>query len=87
MRLMVWQVLQPRHECDAEQGAQAEQVLGEAMGIGGVFADDEGGVVVENAAEHVAGFARRAGDCQRVAGGENPRLSGALAGLIAEYSG
>src|SRR5271165_5224539 len=62
---LVWQVLQPRHEGDAEQGAQAEQVLGEPMGIGGVFADDEGGVVVENAAEHVAGFARRAGDCLR----------------------
>ena len=39
---LVWQILQPRHEGDAEQGAQAEQMLGEAMGIGGVFADDEG---------------------------------------------
>jgi hypothetical protein len=62
---LVRQVLRPRHEGDAEQNARAEQVLGEAVRIGRVFADDEGGVVVENAAEHVAGFARRAGDCLR----------------------
>lgn len=35
------------------------------MRIGGVFADDEGAVVVEDAAEHVAGFPRRTGDCLR----------------------
>ena len=54
---LVGQVLQPRHEGDAEQRAQSEQVLGEAMRVRGVFADIECGVVVENAAEHVAGLA------------------------------
>ncbi len=42
--------------------AKTEQALGEAVRVGGVLADGQRGVVVENAAEHVAGLARGARD-------------------------
>src|ERR1700689_2341194 len=37
-------------------------MLGESIGIGGVFSDHQVGIVVENTAEDIAGLTRRAGD-------------------------
>jgi hypothetical protein len=65
---LVGQILQTRHEPEAAQGAQAEEVLGEAVGVGGVLADRQDGVSVENAAEHVAGLTRCTGDHLRGVG-------------------
>jgi hypothetical protein len=62
---LVGKVLQPRHELDPEQGAQPEEVLGEAVGVRGMLADRQDGVVFEDAGEHVTRFARRAGDHPR----------------------
>jgi hypothetical protein len=68
IELLVLQVLQARHEREPEQVAQARGLLGEAVRVGVVLAGAEQRVVVEQAVEHVDGFARRAGD--RVAGGQ-----------------
>ena len=59
---LVGQVLQPRHEGNSEQRAEVEQMFGEAVRIGGMFPDRECRFVVEDAAQHVAGLARCAGD-------------------------
>ena len=62
---------------------------GEAIGIGGVFGDRQVGVVVENAAEDIAGFARRAGDGLSTVdavliGGVGIKLQGAV--VVAEIA-
>ena len=62
---LVGKILQSRHELDAEQGAQPEEVLGEAMGVRGMLADRQDSVVFEDAGEHVTRFARCAGDHPR----------------------
>lgn len=60
---LVGQVLQPRHEGDAEQGAQTEQMLGGTMRVRRMLADSQCAVGVQNAGEHIARFTWRTGDC------------------------
>ena len=59
---LVGQILEAGHEVDPEQMAQAPQGFGEAVGIGGVQAGGEAGVVVEQAVENVGRLPRGTGD-------------------------
>jgi hypothetical protein len=58
VELLILEVLQPRHEREAEQVAEAEQLLGEAVRVGVVLAGPQDRVVLEQAVEHVDGLSR-----------------------------
>lgn len=64
-------------------------MLGEAIGIGGVFGDRQVGIVVEDTAENIAGLTRRAGDGLGAVdavliGGVGVKLQGAV--IVAEIA-
>jgi hypothetical protein len=73
IELLIGQVLQPRHEGDAEQVAQSEELFGKAVGVGRVDLRAQQGVVLKQPVEHEASLPRCAGDDL---GGEHAELVG-----------
>ena len=73
VQLAVREVAQARREAVAEEGHEAEDVVGRAAGVDGVLLDGEAGLVVEQTVEHVRRLAGGGGDDLRV---ERPVLVG-----------
>ena len=58
--LVIREILEARHEIDAQEMAQAPQGFCEAVGVGGVLEGIEAGIVLEQAVEDVGRLPRGA---------------------------
>ncbi len=67
---LVGQVADPRGEAEAQERAQAEDVVGEAARVGVVLLDPQRGPVPQETVEHVRRLVRRGGDHLGMEGAE-----------------